>query len=146
MQQSIGLFHTPFYYNFKQNRPASAAQVTCHNTTESAGRVQRRVCGREIFPLGYPQHMQSDGEDKRHHQQPAAEPAHGVQRLRCDGKERHGIVIDNGQEQLAVSPHQIGQNPQELHDVVHMVDQPALGASCEQWTRTTKVGRVTHGP
>jgi hypothetical protein len=36
------------------------------------------------------------------------------------------------QEQLAVSPHQIGQNPQELHDVVHVVDQPALSASREQ--------------
>lgn len=55
-----------------------------------------------------------------------------MQCLGCDGKERHGVVFYTRKEQLAVSPHQICHNPQELHDVVNVVDQAALKAASER--------------
>ena len=92
----------------------------------SAGRVKGGVSGRELRALGDPNHMQHDAYDEGNHQYPRAEPAHGVQILQCDGKERHGIIIDNRKEQFAISPNEIGHNPQELHKVVNVVDQAAL--------------------
>ncbi len=63
--------------------------------------------------------------------------------LQIERKERHRIIVEQGQEQLAVSPYKIRHNPQELHEVVNMVDQAALNAvrennaQAENWDAMT---------
>lgn len=103
--------------------------------TLSAGRVKGGVSWREFRALGNPNHVQNDTQNEGDDQYPRTEPAHGVEVLQIEGKERHRIIMDEGEEQLAVSPHKIRHNPQELHQVVYVVDQAALNAVRENNAR-----------
>lgn len=87
--------------------------------------------------------MQRHAEHERERQCPRTEPAHGMERFRRDRKERHGMIRNMRKEKLAVGPHKVGNDPQRLHDVVHVVDQAALKAEYEGETGSQRRERQT---